>query len=397
MNRRQSGTLFLFFLYLVNPVALATEFSGNITLESRSFFHSGLDPRQHDKNISVVFEPQWYQSFNNGRDAVSFKPYLRWDQHDDERSHFDIRELEWTTARHDWELRIGIRKVYWGVTESLHLVDIINQTDSVDNIDGEDKLGQPMINLALIQDWGTVDLFILPGFRERSFAGPEGRLRTVPRVDSSHALYESSREDHHIDWAVRWSHAFGDWDIGLARFTGTSRDPRFTPGLSASEPVLIPVYDQIDQTSIDLQATRNSWLWKLEAIRRSGQGQSYFASAAGIEYSFYGVFESATDVGLVVEYLYDDRGSAATTPFENDLFAGLRFALNDEQSSEALVGCITDLDMSSRFCSIEASRRLGSHWVLTLEARAFSNIAAADPLFSFRDDDFIQAELAYHF
>jgi len=54
---------------------------------------------------------------------------------------------------------------FWGVTEFQHLVDIINQTDLVENIDTEDKLGQPMINLALINDWGTVDLFIMPYFR----------------------------------------------------------------------------------------------------------------------------------------------------------------------------------------------------------------------------------------
>lgn len=389
--------LFVFVFYLANTVAYSAEFSGNIALEARAFFDTELDPRQSDNNLSLVLEPQWYQSLKNGRDAISFKPYLRWDQHDDERSHFDIRELEWTTARDDWELRAGIRKVYWGVTESVHLVDIINQTDAVDNVDGEDKLGQPMVNLALVRDWGTIDLFVLPGFRERSFAGAEGRLRSVPRVDNSRAVYESSREDRHIDWAARWSHAIGDWDIGVAHFSGTSRDPRFMPGLLAGEPILIPIYDQIDQTSVDLQATKESWLWKLEAMRRSAQSEAYLAAVAGVEYSFYGVFESSTDLGLVMEYLYDNRGVTASTPFEDDLFVGLRLALNDEQSSEALIGCIADIDDSSRFCSVETSRRLASNWVFTLEARVFNNIDVGDLLFSLRQDDFIQAEFAYHF
>ncbi len=73
------------------------------------------------------------------------------------------------------ETRVGVRRVFWGVTEFQHLVDIINQSDSVEDIDNEDKLGQPMINLSLVKDWGIVDFFVLPYFRERTFAGAEGR------------------------------------------------------------------------------------------------------------------------------------------------------------------------------------------------------------------------------
>ena len=36
--------------------------------------------------------------------------------------------------------------------------------DLVENIDTEDKLGQPMLNLAFIQDSGTVDFFVMPYF-----------------------------------------------------------------------------------------------------------------------------------------------------------------------------------------------------------------------------------------
>ena len=54
---------------------------------------------------------------------------------------------------------MGIDKVFWGVIESRHLVDYINQTDGVEDVDGEDKLGQPMINLGLQRDWGDLIFF----------------------------------------------------------------------------------------------------------------------------------------------------------------------------------------------------------------------------------------------
>jgi glycosyltransferase involved in cell wall biosynthesis len=43
---------------------------------------------------------------------------------------------------------------------------VINQTDLVENSDGEDKLGQAMINLSVYQDWGAVDIFVLPSLNE---------------------------------------------------------------------------------------------------------------------------------------------------------------------------------------------------------------------------------------
>lgn len=36
--------------------------------------------------------------------------------------------MTWLVVEQDWELRLGVRKVFWGVTEGSHLVDIINQT-----------------------------------------------------------------------------------------------------------------------------------------------------------------------------------------------------------------------------------------------------------------------------
>lgn len=77
------------------------------------------------------------------------------------------------------------------------------------------------------------------------------------------------------------------------------------------------------------QYTKGSWLWKLEAIVRAGQGKTFVAGAGGLEYSFYNVFESGLDIGLVTEYLYDSRGRDGQTFFQDDIMTGLRFGFND--------------------------------------------------------------------
>ncbi|MDQ3774277.1 MAG: hypothetical protein M3461_07895 [Pseudomonadota bacterium] len=164
--------------------------------------------------------------------------------------------------------------MFWGVAESRHLVNIINQDDRVEDIDEEDKLCQPMVNLNLSQDWGNLSLFILPGFRERTFPDREARLRGQLFVDTDRAEFESAAEEWHVDYAARWSHTFEDWDIGVAQFWGTAREPRLiaTPAPPQRPRFQISRYDIIDQTSLDLQVTKGSWLWKLEAITRGGQG-----------------------------------------------------------------------------------------------------------------------------
>ncbi len=391
--------IFIFlFTILISATTTAGEWSGYLGTEFRYFTQDPRDSRQHDENFSLVFEPEYYHEWDKGTQSFAFVPFFRLDQHDNERTHFDIRELSWLKSAENWELRLGLRKVFWGVTEFQHLVDIINQTDLVENIDTEDKLGQPMINLALINDWGTVDLFVMPYFRERTFPGIEGRPRNQPVVDDGLSKYESSAKEKHIDFAIRYSHYFGDWDVGVAHFYGTSREPRSILTMNSSgSPVLAPFYDIINQTSIDLQATKGNMLWKLEALHRSGQGDTFNAVAGGFEYTFVGIFDSALDLGLLGEYHYDDRGEDAFTFFEDDIATGMRLAFNDAQSSEALVGLLWDRDSGGKFLNIEASRRIGSDWLLEMQGRFLFDTSPSDPAFAVSRDDYLELFLTYNF
>lgn len=377
--------------------AAGQELSGIASLEWRAFPDTAISEAQHDSSLSAAFQPEVRRQWAEGRHSFAFVPFLRLDQHDAERTHFDIRELAWIGAWDGRELRVGVRKVFWGVAESQHLVDIINQTDLVENLDGEDKLGQPMINLALIWEWGTLDIFVLPGFRERTFPGREGRLRPSPRLEAEPAGYDSSQGRRHIDYAARWSKSSGVWDLGLSHFYGTSREPRFLPETRNAAQVIVPRYDIIHQTGLEVQATVDRWLWKLELIRRFGQERTFAALTGGFEYTLSGVFGTPADLGAIAEYLYDSRGREALGPFQDDIMAGLRLAFNDPQSTDLLVGIILDRESSATFLNLEAGRRIGANWKLIVEGRRFVNVSAGDPLHNLRRDSYIQLELARYF
>lgn len=376
----------------------AAELTGYGAFDLRAFPRAPADFRQEHSAWSVVLQPELYISWDEGAQSLLFVPFARWDAHDGSRSHWDIRELFWEGVGETWDLRAGIAKVFWGVAESQHLVDIVNQTDLVEDPDTEDKLGQPMLNLSLMRDWGTLDLFVLPGFRERTFPGLEGRLRSMPRVDTERTVFESGRGRGHVDYALRWSQVLGVFDIGVSYFYGTSRDPRLDRSVdSAGEAILVPHYDLISQVGLDLQATTGSMAWKLEAIRRSGAGSPLVASTAGFEYTFVGVVGSTADLGLLGEYHFDSEGTGNTMHFADDIFAGLRLTLNDAPSTEMLAGVLVNRGNGARIFNLEASRRLGEDWRLELIARAWRGFPADSPLDALRRDDYVQLSIQKYF
>lgn len=387
-------------LVLPSSAAFAAEFeyTGSIATELRAFTEEAQHTGQsQDSNLSLSFEPILYWQWNDGGDLLSFKPFLRIDQHDDERTHADIRELSWIHLGDNWELRAGLRKVFWGVTEFQHLVDVINQSDGVEDIDGEDKLGQPMVNLSLVRDWGIVDLYLLPGFRERTFPGSEGRLRSALVVDTDQASFEAGNEERHTDVAVRWSHSVDAFDLGAYWFRGTNRDPVLKLGSKNGSPVLTPHYEQMNQVGFDLQATLDSWLWKAEAIWRDSDSDTYWASQTGFEYTFYGVTEAGADLGVLLEYGWDQRGLQATSIFQNDISVGMRLTLNDEDSTELLAGMIHDMDYHTTSFQMEASRRIGQHWKLSGDLRYFASRDQRDPIQALNKDSHVQLTLTRYF
>lgn len=372
--------------------------SGTAAIEQRYFLQDALFPEQERANVSIFAQVEIYSEFNDGNDSILFKPFYRQDQNDSERSHGDIRELVWLHVGDDWELRTGIGKVFWGQTESLHLVDIINQTDTVEATDGEDKLGQPMVNLTLIRDWGTTSFFVMPYFRERTFAGLEGRPRFELDIDTDRPIYESNDEEKNVDWAVRWNHYFGDFEVGVSYFDGTSREPILKPLIEDDSAVLQPFYPQLKQVGVDVLAVKGSWLFKFEGISRRTSAEDYVAAVGGFEYTNVGVFNSNFDLGWLMEYQFDDRENLLLVPSQNDLMLGSRIVFNDVDGTEILFGVIQDLDeSSSRAGFVEASSRINDNWKWSFDAWLFSSDEPTEPVYQFRRDDFVELSLEYYF
>ena len=396
--RALAGILLFVILGISNSnLASAQELTGYISAEGGLFSNDASLPEQKRNNMSLAVQTEFYYEFKN-RSSFTFTPFARLDWADSKRTHYDIRELNYLWVKDKWELTLGIDKVFWGVTEFVHLVDIINQTDLVESIDMEEKLGQAMAHLSVIRNWGVVDFFVLPYFRERTFPGPGGRLRFPILVDTDNPLYESAAKENHIDFAIRYSHSLGNWDIGVSHFNGTSREPTLLLETNVNdEPSLIPYYELINQTGMDIQLIAGEWLFKLESYYRTGQGENFFAAVGGFEYSLTGFAGSKMDIGLIGEWAYDSRGRDAATLYNNDAMIGIRFGLNNMASSEIIIGSSVDANNASFVGIIEGSTRIGSNWKATITGRGFFNFAEDNPFHYVHKEDFLRLGLAYYF
>ena len=385
--------LAILFVFINSAVFAKAERYGEVSFENRFFLEEGLFGQ--DKNhSSFTLSPEFYFESEDQKTSFTFKPKIRRDSTDDERNLFDIQDLSLVSVKDSYETRIGIRRDFWGVTETVHRVDIINQTDQVESFDGEDKLGQPMINLSVEREWGILDLYALLGFRERTFAGEKGRLRLPFTINTDSALYESGAENLRTDFAIRWSQSYRNVELALSHFSGTSREPEFKTGLNDNINFRIPSYEIIDQTGLEVLYIVGELAFKLEAISRSGQGDRFSAATTGFEYTQVGVMGSRLDLGWLMEFNHDDRYE------DSPLALGTRLTFNDLFDSQILSGVIWNEETGETNVFVEASRRVSNCCRLSFESVYFNggnNSNSVQKIFEYlKQDDFARFEFIYY-
>jgi hypothetical protein len=383
---------------LCTSIGVQAEVSGSVSLQQRVFLEDALYNNQTTGQASLAFAPS-YESSVGDNGFFSFTGFARIDQRDDERTHVDIREAMYAHYFDNWEVRAGVGKVFWGQTESRHLVDVINQTDFVESIDEEDKLGQVMLDVRYLLDAGTISFYVMPYFRERTFPGKEGRLRGIFPVAVDEAIYESEDEKSHIDYAVRWQQSLGSLELGLSYFDGTSRLPQLIGTIDEQgQPNILPKYNLLEQASIDASYVAGSWLLKLEALQGKMLGESFNAYVAGFEYTWVNFSQSGYDLGLLMEHQFDERDTDPLIFGQNDLMLGARLQLNDFSGSEFLFGYVHDLDDSGTYSAfVEASTRLNQQWTLELNGYFFSSDDITNANYPIRRDDHLSLQIEYFF
>lgn len=409
-----------FFLLLLLAASLShgDTLEVNVGAELRYFPEPGL---YSDEGVRAALKLETKYSREIFSEGTSFNLHsrARYDFHDSDRTNVDFPALNFSIFRDAWDLTVGMDKVFWGVTESQNIVNVINQIDYLESPDGKEKLGQPMVRYAVNLNWGTVDFFVLPGFREREYGSEDGRVTL--HFLTKDAIYESSSKKEHVDIALRWRHYIDDFNFAMSYFEGTNRVPYFSlstenyPGNEGFEAFFSPVYDQMSQWGFEGQYIYEEYLFKVELIDQQNSLNHFLATTVGVEYTLGQVFDSSKDLSFYAEYLYDQRGSSALPGvFENDFMIASRLSFNDEASSSFLLAYFWDDRTYESSLKVEGSYRLTDNLAIGVEAWTFNTAPShskdiAKRMFELagvngkskhaflNDEDFIELELTYYF
>ena len=261
---------------------------------------------------------------------------------------FDVRELlykaRWGTVRFE----AGVGRIFWGVTESRHLVNIVNQTDLRFDSSGATLLGQPLASVGADFAGAAWRLVVMPCHRPRAF-------QAEPGGEQEPALVDTNCE--RLDVAIRSHISKGPLDLGIVYFDGRTRDPAIS-----EEPQSYPA---LQRWSVDAQLTLGAWLLKLEAVRNSqAQWRPRDASVVGFEYAFASL-ASRLELSVLYEHLEETGCSAFTC---GDVL-GVRIAANDTAGSQVLLTGLKDRHDGRTGYFIRGQRRLTDQVVIRVDVQ----------------------------
>jgi hypothetical protein len=306
----------------------------------------------------------------------------------------DIRELNWRYRKGSWSLLAGVNRVFWGVAESRHAVDVINQSDMRESFTGDVKMGQPMVVLSWQRTWGQIEYYALPLFRKRHFPLDADRPRLQLPITAGEVVGGKP-----VDHAIRISHLKGDVDVHGYYFHGTSREPDLLPLFDQFGAVsaLKPLYRPMDQFAGDVQWARGAWLFKGELMHRRKSNTQYQAGVGGFEYAISRPFGTVADLSLLAEYQFDNRPfSEWPVPVTNGVYSGFRLALNDSVSSDLRAGVLFDIKTSAWMIKAEYWRRMKGGLGIYVGYYGFANTARSLVLRNFERDSHLTVGFRRH-
>lgn len=346
-----------------NALALEIEHYGEIELGLTAYSKGAPAAHQQDKTTSFLLAPTI--DIYAGDATVTVAPHIT--AIGGNQAEIDWQDSQLRTSIGNASLMVGSDIVFWGKTDVFNPSDIINSKDFRGGLQHGEKRGMPMATITSDLGPGALTLLVMPRFVPNRYPFKSSRENLPLTVADNRNLYDKDTCKNCLSHALRWEGYIGNTDLGLAYFEGTGREPSLSVG---SDMQMTATYHKITQASLDVQHITGDFLLKGELVHRSGQPDNdkkirdYHGVTTGFEYSYYGIFNSATDAGLIGEFTYDSRGRKSHHGFQRDVFAGLRLTMNDVEDTSYFATIGRDLDFNSMSASVTAERRLSDGLVL---------------------------------
>ncbi len=233
------------------------------------------------------------------------------DTEDKNKDYFKPNELYIQKEFENFNIKVGRDIKYWGALELTNITDIYNDKNvDLDMYDKEKKLGTN-------------------GLTVNYFFDNEDEIVTII----------SSKNDN-ISKYIKYSSSLDLLD-GIDVAFAIKKDEKIENYLTYNTMI-------IDDN-----------IFKLEYINTKllkDSLDSFYEFGLGYEKSFYRVY-GKSDIDLFLEYYKSDKIAQNSLIFQNDIFFGLKFDLNDVDSSEIIIAGIKDIDEDEFTYQVEFNRR----------------------------------------
>src|SRR5215203_39161 len=386
MSIRCADVLFLWLILIAIPTRGSTQptLGGSVEVGARFFPSEGLSAPQGQ--FFPVFQGTLQTARGSEHHRWRFNLFGRADVRDRRSSHADVREATWAwLPNQTWEMRGGILAEKWSFTESNAVVNVVNQRDQLEAPNGDARLGQPGVSLAIRLPAGRLTVYSLPWHRSWRFAGAPGRFRPPTELDRPETARGTAA------YAARWDVRARRIEIGLSYFEGVSRDPAIETA-GAAYRVIYPV---VHHTGAQLQLLVGPSLLKLDIAHVKPREK---ASFIGFTLGGEGPLTlGAADLTVLAEFTYDQRGVQAPTGLDRDLLLAARWNPNNAAGTEATASTMIDVRSGAQMLRAKFSRRLSATWRWTAEAHVLARQRRGDFSYWLRRDSFVQVAIARFF
>lgn len=381
---------------LFSPSSPAQMPRGSFGIDALTFPEEPLFPDQNDQTVqaSVFGNIDWSADLTRDlRFDLNAFARVAPDAHDEVSG--DLRQAVLRTRIKSVDIKAGVLQENWKVLEAWSPVDLVNQRDMVEDFQGKTKLGQPGLTATTYHNDLVLTALALPYTRERRIAEQENRLRTLPAP-----ILGSTFEEGQSDpaYALRLQYRLGDLDLALSQFQGHTREPIYQPVIEQTSLIgFNELYEDVSQTNLEMQYVFGDSVFKAEAIYQRGGSDEFSGGGIGSETTFNQISNGFDSITFYTEAYYDGRSeSAPITPFQRDLFFGLRYNANDVNDSLLEFRYTHDLEFHSDLIELRASRRLGNSQVISAQIVLPLSVESDSALQGFQDDRYFKLSWVWY-
>lgn len=373
----------LSFLSLFQCLVMAEiEISGHFDLESQVYLTQG------DAKHGSSFTAKQTLEFSYALDEwnVYAKLYAQESYHDflqtqDEtkRSFTRLDELYLRYDAGDFTLQIGKSIKFWGALELRNIVDVFNPNELRNDVFNTDRLGVWNASYSYYTDSGEISLIVkgiepkqkMPRFPYAYYVFPNlvtynDALQTSKNVNtpSFYLSYSGTTDTRHaLDYAFIYEHGYDS--------------QRYFSQVLNQPTVYVQNAYQVDKFMTYNTLVVGSTLFKLEALYAKVADDEFISDyshlAVGVEYALDD-FEDGTSLSIITEYYkyttYEDEKYSDLQLFEtmqDDIFAGVRYVLNNADDTKIVGGVIHDLEYNEQTFYAEFGSRVGDSFKVSFD------------------------------